>query len=153
MPTLSSRETLIMTGNHRRVKALTHMSAGVRMLSRGLVIGLPLFGGEAPGGGEFLNRDAPMDAILLRRIIARRAVVGTAVVPDHDVADPPLVPVLPLRLHHVGFKFVDQVIAFGSFRALDREDLAGIEIQRLPVGFAVSANDRMDRRRTGAIFT
>jgi len=52
-----------------------------------------------------------MDAVLVRRVVAGRAMVGTAVVPDDDVADPPLVAVLAVRLDHVAGQLVDQVIA------------------------------------------
>src|SRR5437879_4227953 len=56
---------------------------------------------EAARGGALLDRDAPVDAVLLGRIVARRPVVRAAVVPDDDVARAPPVAVLALGLDHV----------------------------------------------------
>src|SRR2546427_432320 len=58
-----------------------------------------MLGGRARvRGGALLDRDAPVDAVFLGWIVARRLVVRAAVVPDDDVALAPLVAVLPRRL-------------------------------------------------------
>ena len=77
----------------------------------------------------FLDRYAPMDAVLVRRVVACRTVIGAAIVPDHDVADAPLVAIFAIRLDHVACQFVDQIITLLRRNARDRFDLARIEIQ------------------------
>src|SRR4051794_27090703 len=91
--------------------------------------GRTLFRRHPSGLGVLLDRHTPVDAILLRRIIAGGLMIRTAVVPDHDIADMPLVTILSVRLHHIGLELGDQVIAFGLFRALHGKDLARVEIQ------------------------
>ena len=78
---------------------------------RGGVAALRLFGGELCHFW-FLDRHAPVDAILVGRVIAGGAMIGAAIVPDHDVADAPFVAVLAVRLNYVAGEFVDQIIAF-----------------------------------------
>ena len=58
-----------------------------------------------------LDRHAPVDAVLVRRIVPRRTMIRAAVVPDHDVADPPLVAVFAVRLDHVAGQLLDQLVA------------------------------------------
>ena len=70
-----------------------------------------------------------MDAVLVGRVVAGGLVVGAAVVPDDDVADPPFVAVFAVRLDHRGGQFVDQRITFGRFGALNEQDFAWIKIQ------------------------
>jgi len=53
-----------------------------------------LGGGARVRGGALLDRDAPVDAVFLGRVVARRLVIRAAVVPDDDVALAPLVAVL-----------------------------------------------------------
>src|SRR5205823_6940972 len=49
---------------------------------------------------EIVDRDPPVDAVLLGRIVAGGAVIGTAIVPDHDVALFPFVMVLGVGCDH-----------------------------------------------------
>src|SRR5579863_3792728 len=107
---------------------------------------------RAGGRGEFLDRHPPVDAVLLGRVVARRLVVGAAVVPDDDVALPPLVAVLPLGLDHVAGELLEQRIAFLRLQPLDPEDLAGVEIERFAPGFGMRAQDRVADRRPVAVF-
>src|ERR1019366_2196633 len=101
--TVFKRETPTMTGNHTRVKANDHIGycaipdighsrtsratvthnvtghAKFRAAGRAPRYCDALFGGEAAGLGEFLDRDAPVDTILLRRVITGGLVIGTAI--------------------------------------------------------------------------
>ncbi len=70
-----------------------------------------LFSGQ-PCRFALFDRRAPVDAILVRRIIAGGAMIGTAVVPDHDVADALFVAIFTVRLDHGAREFVDQIFAF-----------------------------------------
>src|SRR5258707_771486 len=85
-----------------------------------------------PAGRRALHDGrAPVDALLLDRIAAGRRVKGAAVVPDHDVAQLPLVAVLRRGRRHVIGELADQRFAFGGTEALDTEDVIGVGIQRL----------------------
>src|SRR5262245_13351911 len=81
--------------------------------------------------GALLDRHAPVDPVLLGRVIARRLVVRAAVVPDHDVALRPPMAILAARLDHVPLQLVDQRVTLRLLESLDPEDLAGIEVERL----------------------
>src|SRR2546427_10331561 len=71
-----------------------------------------MLGGRARvRGGALLDRDAPVDAVFLGWIVARRLVVRAAVVPDDDVALAPLVAVLARGPGHVTGPLVDQLVA------------------------------------------
>src|SRR6476660_248860 len=80
-----------------------------------------------------LDRYSPVDSILVWRIIACRAMIGAAVVPDHDVADAPFVAVLTVRLNHEAGQLGDQIIAFLRADTLDRLDLARMDRDWKPV--------------------
>ena len=100
---------------------------------------------------EFVDRHPPVDAVLLGRIVAGGQVVRAAVVPDDDVADAPLVAVLGVRLDHALGELVDDRVALGWLQALDAQDLARIEVQRLAPGLGMRADDRMQDRLPVAI--
>ncbi len=53
-----------------------------------------------------------MDAVFVRRVVASGTVIGTAIVPDDDVADAPFVAVLGIRLDHETGQLVDHIVAF-----------------------------------------
>ena len=92
-----------------------------------------------------------MDAILLGGIIPGGLVIGAAVVPDHDVADAPFVPVLAVRLDHIPRQFLDQIVALVLFHTLDEHDLTGIEIERLAPAFAVGTDNGVEDRLPVAV--
>src|ERR1700694_4867850 len=98
-----------------------------------------LDGGARVRGGALLDRDAPVDAVFLGWIIARRLVIRAAVVPDDDVALAPAVAVLPLRLDHAVGQLVDERVALVGLESLDLQNLAGIEVERLAPGLRVRA--------------
>src|SRR5271157_162678 len=64
-----------------------------------------------------VDRNPPMDAVLLRRIVAGRLVIGTPVIPDDDVALAPFVPVFGPGLDHVALELGDQRIALAAVGA------------------------------------
>ena len=66
--------------------------------------------GSKPLRNAILDRYAPVDAVFVRRIVAGGTVIRAAVVPYHDVADTPFVPVFAIGLNHVAGQFVDQCI-------------------------------------------
>src|ERR1700731_3993561 len=69
---------------------------------------------------EIVDRDAPVDAVFLGRIVTGGAVIGAAVVPDDDVALFPFVVVLGVGRDHARGQFGDQRIALG---ALDADEI------------------------------
>src|SRR5204862_1824968 len=75
-----------------------------------------------------LDRDAPVDAVFLGWIVARRLVVRAAVVPDDDVALAPAVAVLALRLDHAVGQLVDKSVSIVGLGSLDYQNLAWIEV-------------------------
>src|SRR5438477_441633 len=91
-----------------------------------------------------LDRDAPVDAVFLGWIVARRLVVRAAVVPDDDVALAPLVAVLAAGLDHVAGQLVDQLVALPRLHALDAQDLARIEVEALAPRLRMRADDRVE---------
>src|ERR1044072_8158092 len=64
--------------------------------------GPPWLRGALPLDLVLHDGGAPVDALLVERIAATGLVQAAAVVPDHDVAQPPPVLVLRRRLAHVG---------------------------------------------------
>src|SRR5207244_13185092 len=66
-----------------------------------------------------------------------------AVVPDDDVPLAPPVAVLALGLDHPAGQLVDQRVALLLLEALDLENFAGVEVERLAPGLGMSANDGM----------
>src|SRR5205814_8687186 len=78
-----------------------------------------------------LDRHAPVDAVFFGRVVGRRLVVRTAVVPDDDVALAPPVTVLALGLDHALGQLVDQRVALLRLEPLDAKDLPRIEIEPL----------------------
>src|SRR3989475_11331026 len=107
-----------------------------------------MLGGRARvRGGALLDRDAPVDAVFLGWIVARRLVVRAAVVPDDDVALAPLVAVLAARLDHVAGQLVDQLVALPRLHALDAQDLARIEVEALAPRLRMRADDRVQDGR------
>ena len=90
------------------------------------------------------HRRAPVAAALMRRIVARRGMQRAAVVPQHQVADAPLVAVIAIGRFRIARQLRDQGVAFGRLEALDRHDLAGIEIDRLAPGFRMDADQRVN---------
>src|SRR5204862_4584000 len=89
-----------------------------------------MLGGRARvRGGALLDRDAPVDAVFLGWIVARRLVVRAAIVPDDDVAFAPAVTVLPVGSDHARGELLDERIALGRREAVDGEDLARIEVE------------------------
>src|SRR5207237_7932805 len=95
-----------------------------------------------------LDRDAPVDAVFLRWIIARRLVIRAAVVPDDDVALAPAVAVLALRLDHALGQLVDERVALVGLESLDCQNLAGIEVERLAPGLRMRADCRLGGARS-----
>src|SRR5204863_8095062 len=91
-----------------------------------------------------LDRHAPVDALFLRWIVARRLVIRAAVVPDDDVALPPAVTVFALRLDHALRQLVDHRVALVLVDSLDPQDLAGIEVEAFAPGLRVRADDRVE---------
>src|ERR1700730_3136208 len=102
-----------------------------------------LGGGARVRGGALLDRDAPVDAVFLGRVIARRLVIRAAVVPDDDVALAPLVAILAPGLDHVVRQLVDQLVALPRVHALDAQDLARIEVEALAPRLRMRADDRV----------
>src|ERR1051326_5464316 len=102
--------------------------------------------------GELVNGHSPMDALFLRRIVASRQVIRAPVIPDHHVANGPFVPVLRIRLDHPLRQLVDNRVTFVRRKAFDAEDLARIEVQRLPSGFRMGTHDGMEHRFPIAMF-
>src|SRR2546426_375472 len=100
-----------------------------------------------PSRRALLDRHAPVDAVFLGRIVARRLVIGAAVVPDDDVTLAPFVAVATVGLDHVAGQLLDQRVALLVVEALDSQDLSGIEVERLASGLGVGADDRMGDRR------
>src|SRR5262249_49221950 len=92
---------------------------------------------------ELVNRYAPVDAVLLGRVIASGEVVGAPVVPDDDVASAPRVAVLAIRLDHPLGELVDDRVALLFGESFDAEDLARIEVQGFTTGLGVRAEDWM----------
>ena len=88
-----------------------------------------------------LDRNAPVDALFFRRVIARRIVVRAAIVPDDDIASAPLVAVLVGRLRHESCHLVDDGRALGFFKTFDAEDLVLVEIEQLASGLDMRADD------------
>src|SRR5262245_23800542 len=103
------------------------------------------------GAGALLDRHAPVDAVLFGRVVARRAVIRAAVVPDDDVALAPAVPILGARLDHVAGQLLDERVALRLVEPLDPEDLAGIEVERLLTRLRMRPDDRMEHRLPAAI--
>src|SRR5207253_10260778 len=81
-----------------------------------------------------IDRDAPMDAVFLGRVVAGRPMIRAAVVPDHDVALMPDVMVFGVGHNHALFQLGDQRVAFLIVDADEVADLAGIEVERLAAG-------------------
>src|SRR4029453_7512166 len=100
---------------------------------------------------RLLDRHAPVDAILLGRVITGRLVIGAAIVPDDDVARAPAVAILTLGLDHEPGQLVDQRVALFLLEALDAEDLARIEVQSLSPGLRMDADDGMEDGRPIAV--
>src|SRR5436853_2693943 len=84
-----------------------------------------------------------MDAVLLGRIVAGGAVIGAAIVPDHDVALFPFVMVLGVGGDHALLQFGDQRVALFALDADKIDDLAGIEIQGFAASLGMDADDRV----------
>src|SRR5713101_5609016 len=104
-----------------------------------------MLGGGGPArGGALLDRDAPVDAVFFRRVVARRPVVRAAVVPDDNVALAPGMAVFGPGLNHALCQLLDHLVALALVEPLDAQDLAGIEVERLPPGLGMSADDRME---------
>src|SRR2546422_10383327 len=99
-----------------------------------------------PSRRALLDRHAPVDAVFLGRIVACRLVIGAAVVPDDDVTLAPCVAVATVGLDHVAGQLLDQRVALLVVEALDSQDLAGIEVERLAPGLGMGADDRADDR-------
>ena len=72
-----------------------------------------------------LDRHAPVDAVLFRRVIARRLVVRAAVVPDHDVAHAPLVACIRPRAGSCARQLIDQHVAILRAEPFDQRILPG----------------------------
>src|SRR6266571_3913639 len=105
-------------------------------------------GGSARArAGALLDRDAPVDAVFLGRIVARSLVVRAAVVPDHDVALSPRVAVGGLGPDHAVGQLFNDLVALALLETLDAQDLAGIEIEPLPAGLRVRPDDRVEDGR------
>src|SRR5205823_8540216 len=75
--------------------------------------------------------------------------IRAAVVPDHDVALAPRVAVLTLGLD--AGELVDERVTLRRLEALDPQDLARIEIERLASGLGMGADDRMEDRLPVAV--
>src|SRR2546428_9657806 len=90
-----------------------------------------------------LDRDAPVDAVFLGWIVARRLVVRAAVVPDDDVALAPAVAVLPVGMDHALGELLDERVALGRREPVDGQDLARIEGKAGAPGLRMHAPDRM----------
>src|SRR5947207_15170529 len=104
-----------------------------------------MLGGRARvRGGALLDRHAPVDALFLGWIVARRLVIRAAVVPDDDVALPPAVTVFALRLDHALRQLVDQRAALVLVDSLDPQDLAGIEVAAFAPGLRLRAVERVE---------
>src|SRR5580704_785004 len=67
---------------------------------------------------EIVDRDTPVDAFFIGRIVAGRLVVRAAIVPDDDVALFPDMVVFGLGRHHRSAKLGDDIV---TFRALDAD--------------------------------
>src|SRR5207249_11941454 len=98
-----------------------------------------------------LDRDPPVDAVLFRRVIARRPVVRAAVVPDDDVALAPLVAVLGVGLDHAFRQLRDDRVALLLVHALDPQDLARFDVERRAPSLGMSADDAMEHRLPVAV--
>src|SRR2546426_4808765 len=110
-----------------------------------------LGGGARVRGGALLDRDAPVDAVFLGRVVARRLVIRAAVVPDDDIALAPLVAVLTAGLDHVAGQLLDQLVALPHVDALDAQDLARIEVEALAPCLRMRADDRVEDGRPLAV--
>ena len=86
-----------------------------------------------------MYRYAPVYAVLFRRVVGRRDMIRTAIVPDDNVALAPLVPVLSAWLNHVVGQFFDHIFAFCLPQAFDVEDFAGIKIESFASSLRVRA--------------
>src|SRR5258708_27498945 len=75
---------------------------------------------------EIVDRDAPVDAVFLGRVVTGGAVIGAAIVPDHDVALFPFVMVLGIGRDHPFFQFGDQLVSLRALNADEIDDLARI---------------------------
>src|SRR5262249_45992443 len=100
----------------------------------------------------FLDRDTPVDAVLLWRVVAGGLVVRAAVVPDHDVALAPRVAILGVGLDHPARQLVYHRVALALGQALDPYDLAGIVVETLAAGLGMGADDRMEDRLPVTVF-
>ncbi len=93
-----------------------------------------------------------MDPVFLRRVVARRLVIGAAIVPDDDVALAPPVSILTLGLDHGARQLVDHRVALGRIEPVDPENFPRIEVERLALGLRMRANDRMEDGLPVAVF-
>src|SRR6185436_531219 len=75
-----------------------------------------------------------------RRVERVAAVQGAAVVPDHHVADAPLMAEDELRLRGVGPELVEQRLALGELESLDVAVAPPAEEQHLAPGLGMLAN-------------
>jgi hypothetical protein len=88
------------------------------------------------GPPVIVDRDAPVDAVLLGRVVAGGAVIRAAIVPDHDVALFPDVMVLGVGVTmRVSSSAIRSRRLLGALDADENHDLAGIEIERFAPGF------------------
>src|SRR5512147_2864194 len=94
--------------------------------------------------GALLDRHAPVDAVFLRRVVARRPVIGAAVVPDHDVALAPRVAVPGPGLDHATGQLFDERVALPLAETLDAQDLAGVEVERPAASLGMRADKRVE---------
>ena len=76
-----------------------------------------------------VDRDAPMYAVFLRRVVAGGLVVRATVVPDYDIALAPDVMVLGVGYHHAFAQLCDQLVAFLVLDPDEVANLARIEIE------------------------
>src|SRR5215210_7834500 len=88
-----------------------------------------------------LDRDTPVNAVFLRRIIGRRLVIRAAVVPDHDIALAPLVAILRRRLLHQRGQLRDDRLALVRCEPFELEDLVLIEVQELAPRLRVNLDE------------
>src|SRR5713101_3088611 len=102
-------------------------------------------------GDALLDRDTPVDAVFLGRIVARRLVVRAAVVPDHDVALSPRVTVRGIGPDHAVGQLFDDLVALALFETFDAPGLAGMEVGALPAGLRTRADDRVEDGGPGAV--
>src|SRR3989442_14234523 len=77
-----------------------------------------------PSRRALLDRHAPVDAVFLGRIVARRLVIGAAVVPDDDVTLAPFVAVATGRLDYVAGQLLHPRCPLLVVEARDSQNLA-----------------------------